>query len=117
MSMYDTPISQLKQSIESILNQTYSNFEFIIIDDCSHGKEVETVLSYHDERIKLIKNECNLGLPCSLNKGLKYVTTNYIFRMDTDDIAHLDRFEKQMKFFNISKNLFFSNIPSKKVSN
>ena len=98
MSMYDTPIPQLKQAIESILNQTYNNFEFIIIDDCSHGKEVETVLSYHDERIKLIKNETNLGLPRSLNKGLKYITTNYIFRMDTDDIAHLDRIEKQMKF-------------------
>ena len=98
MSMYNTPIEQLKQSIESILNQTYTNFEFIIIDDCSTGDEVKTVLEYNDSRIKLIKNKKNLGLPKSLNKGLKYITTNYIFRMDTDDIAHLDRIEKQIKF-------------------
>ena len=102
MSMYNTPIEQLKQAVESMLNQTYRSFEFIIIDDCSKGDEVKTILDYNDDRIKLIKNKKNLGLPKSLNKGLKYVTTNYIFRMDTDDISHLDRIEKQMKF--IEKN-------------
>lgn len=98
MSMYNTPIEQLKKSIESILNQTHKNFEFIIIDDCSNGNEVKTVLDYNDDRIKLIRNKKNLGLTKSLNKGLKYITTNYIFRMDTDDIAHLDRLEKQIEF-------------------
>lgn len=98
MSEYNTKPEQLKKSIESILNQTYKNFEFIIIDDCSREENINIIESYQDDRIRLIRNEKNLGLAGSLNKGIQLAETNYIIRMDTDDIAKLDRIEKQIKF-------------------
>lgn len=98
MSEYNTKREQLKQAVESILNQTYDNFEFIIIDDCSYKENIELIQSYKDDRIRLIKNEKNIGLAASLNKGISLATTNYIIRMDTDDISKMDRIEKQMDF-------------------
>lgn len=98
MAEYNTKKEQLKQSIESILNQTYKNFELIIIDDCSNEENIKLIESYKDDRIRLIRNEKNLGLAASLNKGIELATTNYIIRMDTDDIAKIDRIEKQVRF-------------------
>lgn len=98
MSEYNTKENELRSSIESILNQTYKNFELLIIDDCSDKKSSDIIESYKDSRIKLIHNEKNLGLAESLNKGISLVDTEYIIRMDTDDIAKEDRIEKQMKF-------------------
>ncbi len=98
MSEYNTKKEQLKQSIESILNQTYNNFEFIIVDDCSKEENIKLIESYKDNRIRLIRNEKNLGLAASLNKGIELATTDYIIRMDTDDIAKVDRIEKQVRF-------------------
>ena len=98
MAEYNTKKEQLKQAVESILNQTYNNFELIIIDDCSNEENIKLIESYKDDRIILIKNKKNLGLAASLNKGIELATTKYIIRMDTDDIAKEDRIEKQVKF-------------------
>ena len=98
MSMYNTPEYQLRASIESILNQTYKKFEFLIIDDGANKECVDVVTSYKDSRINLIHNEKNLGLIKSLNKGLKLAKGKYIVRMDTDDISYEQRIEKQLKF-------------------
>lgn len=98
MSEYNTKENELRSSIESILNQTYKNFELLIIDDCSDTKSTDIIESYKDDRIKLIHNERNLGLAESLNKGISLVNTEYIIRMDTDDIAKMDRIEKQLQF-------------------
>ena len=57
MSVYNTPIEQLRKAIESILSQTYENFEFLIIDDGSKNGEIELIKSYKDTRIKILKNE------------------------------------------------------------
>lgn len=98
MSNYNTPLPYLKQSIDSILNQTYSNIELIIIDDGSTDNSLDFIKSYDDSRIKLICNEKNIGLTRSLNKGLEVCTGEYIARMDTDDICYPERFEIQSKY-------------------
>lgn len=90
----------LRESIESILAQTYKNFEFIIINDGSTDSTREIVLSYDDPRICLIDNEENMGLTRSLNKGLRIARGEYIARMDADDISMLNRFESQIDFLN-----------------
>lgn len=100
MAEHNTKEEELRSSIESILNQTYENFELLIIDDCSNKKSTEIIKSYKDSRIKLIHNEENLGLAESLNKGINLINTEYIIRMDTDDIAKKNRIEKQMNFVN-----------------
>lgn len=98
MSNYNTPEEYLRQAIESILNQTYRNFEFIIIDDCSTDNSLQIIESYTDKRIKIIRNEQNLGITKSLNKGLAVAKGEFVARMDADDIAFPERFEKQVDF-------------------
>ncbi|PFH87079.1 glycosyltransferase [Bacillus sp. AFS088145] len=98
MSVYKTDNNFLRESIESILNQTYENFEFIIIDDCTTEENIKTILSYDDSRIRLIHNEFNLGLTKSLNKAIQLANGKYLARMDSDDISELNRFEKQILF-------------------
>ncbi len=98
MSNYNTPEEFLRPAIESILNQTYQNFEFIIIDDCSTDNSLSIIESYSDKRIKIIKNEINLGITKSLNKGLKAAKGEFVARMDADDISLEARFEKQLAF-------------------
>jgi glycosyltransferase involved in cell wall biosynthesis len=90
----------LATAIESILNQTYKNFEFIIINDGSTDSSRDIITLYHDERIYLIDNLQNLKIIESLNKGLSIAKGKYIARMDSDDIAHEQRLEKQMYFLN-----------------
>lgn len=101
MSVFSEPINWLEESIKSILNQSYSNFELIIVCDNPNNidvqKEIENY-SVKDNRIVVIKNESNIGLTKSLNKGLLIAKGDYIARMDADDIAHLDRFSKQIDF-------------------
>lgn len=100
MSVYNSE-QFLKEAIESILNQTYKNVEFIIINDGSEDNSSEIIKSYmkNDDRIKLIDRE-NRGLAYSLNEGIKLAKGEYIARMDADDISVLDRFEKQIKAMN-----------------
>lgn len=90
----------LPRSIESILNQTFTDFEFIIINDGSPD-ETDKILRLFvakDKRIRVITNEQNKGLIYSLNKGLDEARGKYIARMDDDDISLPTRFEKQYAF-------------------
>lgn len=98
MSTYNTPEEWLSEAIESILNQTFSDFEFLIVDDCSTQSIDNIKNKYTDSRIKWIHNEKNLGLTKSLNKILKMAKGNYIARMDSDDIALPERFATQIDF-------------------
>lgn len=90
----------LVNSIKSILEQTFSSFEFFIIDDGSTDRSLEIIsdMSQIDERINLIKNEMNLGVAISLNKGIAMSKGKYIVRMDADDISLPRRLEEQVKF-------------------
>ena len=100
MSVYNTPEKWLKESIESILNQSFQNFEFVIVlDNPTDGSE-QIVQSYAntDKRVHIVKNEDNLGLTRSLNKGLLVSQGRYIARMDSDDIAFRNRLEKQVSY-------------------
>jgi glycosyltransferase involved in cell wall biosynthesis len=88
----------IRDAIESILNQTYKDFIFLIINDGSSDKSEEIILSYKDSRIKYLKNEKNLRLVATLNKGLDIIDTKYMIRMDADDISHPQRIEKLIQF-------------------
>ncbi len=93
----------LSQAIESILNQTYSNFELLIIDDGSTDNSIQIIESFHDSRIKLIKTPCRLGLSKSLNLGVRLAKGIYIARMDADDISYPLRFEEQITYLEKNK--------------
>lgn len=97
MSVFNNA-AYLREAIDSILNQTYTDFEFLIIDDASTDSSKEIILSYHDTRIRLIENERNIGLTKSLNKGLREAKGEYIARMDADDISLPDRLAAQHAF-------------------
>jgi len=97
MSVYNGE-EYLRVAIESILNQTFSDFEYIIINDCSTDGSREIILSYNDPRIRLIDNVSNQGLTKSLNIGIDAALGEYIARMDADDISLPDRFKKQIEF-------------------
>ncbi len=98
MSNYNTPEEYLRDAIESVLNQTYSEFEFIIVDDCSSDNSLEIIKSYNDPRITVIKNETNLGITKSLNRALAVSKGEFIARMDADDICLSERFKKQVDY-------------------
>lgn len=87
-------------AIQSILDQTYKNFEFIILDDCSKDHTWEIIQKYakEDKRIITIHNEANLKIAETLNKGLKECKGKYIVRMDADDWSYPNRIEKQVEF-------------------
>lgn len=97
MSVYNGE-KYLREAIDSILGQTFKDFEFLIIDDGSTDDSAEIIRSYTDSRIRLIQNEENIGLTRSLNKGLKLAKGQYIARMDADDISLLCRLETQGRF-------------------
>jgi glycosyltransferase involved in cell wall biosynthesis len=88
----------LREAIDSILNQTYDEFEFLIINDGSTDSSVNIIESYRDDRIKLVHNTENKGLIKSLNKGIEMAQGKYIVRMDADDIAETNRIETQVNF-------------------
>jgi glycosyltransferase involved in cell wall biosynthesis len=88
------------EAIESILNQTFKDFEFIILDDCSTDKTWEIIKGYakKDKRIVAVKNEKNLKISATLNKGILLARGKYISRMDADDWSYPQRFEKQINY-------------------
>lgn len=95
MSVYNTKETYLREAIESILNQTMQDFEFLIVDDASDEDTVRVLDEYTDVRIVRITNENNLGLTASLNRGLARARGKYIARMDSDDISMPDRLWRQ----------------------
>ena len=102
LSLFNEKKIWIEQAIESILNQTYSDFEFIIVIDnpdlSNDIKEYLLTTAANDKRIKIIYNEKNIGLAKSLNKGIDISIGKYIARMDADDISLPDRLEKELLF-------------------
>ncbi|MEW6008114.1 MAG: glycosyltransferase [Candidatus Omnitrophota bacterium] len=90
----------ITKTLDSILHQTFKDFELIVINDCSKDKTGEILKSYasSDPRIKVIKNETCMGLARSLNKGIEISEAKYIARIDAGDIAEKSRLEKQVKY-------------------
>lgn len=122
MSVYNTEEEFLREAIESILSQTFADFEFLIINDGSKNNAEEVILSYKDDRIRYILNEKNLGLIDSLNKGLVLAQGEYIARFDADDISLPQRLEKQVKFMDENPNVGllgtqYESFPKKRISN
>jgi glycosyltransferase involved in cell wall biosynthesis len=93
----------LKEAIDSIISQTFSDFEFLIIDDGSTDSSLELIKSYDDQRIRLYVNDGNKGVVAALNRGIDLAKGKYIARMDCDDISMPGRLEKQVYF--LDKNL------------
>lgn len=101
MSTYREKIEDVRDAIESILNQTIKKFEFLIVLDDPNNEEMKRCIEEYqakDERIIFSVNDCNLGLAKSLNKSLQRVKGKYIARMDADDISYANRFEEQLKY-------------------
>jgi len=87
----------LHSSIRSILKQTFQDFQFLIIDDGSQDGGQDIVRSFRDSRIRLVQNESNLGVAATLNKGLSLSATDYIARMDADDVSKTFRLASQVE--------------------
>ncbi len=105
MPVYKTYEKYLREAIESILNQTYTDFEFLILDDCPEDNREEIVKSYKDKRIKYSKNEKNLGITPSRNKLIEMAKGEYLAVMDHDDISLPRRFEKQVMYLDTHPNV------------
>ena len=97
MPVYNTKTKYLKESIKSILSQTYTDFEFIILDDGSESRVGKVIKSFKDKRIRYI-HKVNTGIADTLNQGLDLAKGEFIARMDADDISLPQRFEKQVAF-------------------
>lgn len=98
MSVYNTEKDILNCAIESMLNQSFHNFQFIIVDDASDEWCSKLLDTYQDNRIEIIKNKTNLGLTKSLNKAVKAARGKYIARMDADDYSYPDRLKIQYEY-------------------
>lgn len=88
----------LSEALESMLQQTYKNIEILLVDDGSTDHSVDVINSFHDERIRLIQNEENKGIPYTRNVGLQEAKGKYMVIMDSDDISLPNRIEKQVDF-------------------
>ena len=108
MSVYNSE-KYLKSAIESILAQTFSDFELIIINDKSQDSSLAIMKSFQeqDPRVIILNNESNIGLTKSLNRGLSVAHGEYIARMDADDISVPERLEKQVRFLDEHPNYSF----------
>ena len=98
MSEYNTPPDYLRASIKSILSQTFKDIEIIIVDDCGKNDLDSITEEYKDKRIRVIKNNKNIGLVESLNKAIAVSKADILARLDTDDIADENRLEEQYNF-------------------
>lgn len=98
-------VQYLAEAIQSVLQQTFTDFEFLIIDDGSTDNSLAVIRGFDDLRIRLVSNENNLGLVATLNMGLNFATGEYIARMDQDDICRSDRLSKQVNFMDENLNV------------
>lgn len=86
----------IAETIKSVLNQTYKDFEFIIVNDCSTDKSEQIILSFDDPRIKYIKNDHNMKISKTRNRGVENATGKYIAFLDSDDIWREDKLQKHI---------------------
>lgn len=100
MSIYNESESQIHESVSSILNQTFTDFELIIVCDNPNRDDIDDIMSqYQDERIRLAYNENNMGLAMSMNIAAELARANLFARMDADDIAYPNRLQEEYKIF------------------
>lgn len=98
----------LVEAVDSILNQTFRDFEFVIINDGSNDRTAEILARYADPRMRIVHNDKNVGITASLNKGLDLARGEYIARMDQDDISEPQRLEKQVAYMEENPNVVAS---------
>lgn len=120
MPVYNAEADTFKTAVESILNQTYKNFEFIIINDGSTNNTEEVILSFKDERIRYFKNNKNLKIIKTLNIGLELARGKYIARLDSDDYCDKTRLEKQVKYLEENPEIgllgtYYEHVPENRV--
>src|SRR5699024_5552594 len=116
MSVYNETETELALAIESILNQTYKDIEFIIVLDAPDNELVLKLIKKYqtsDDRIKIIINNQNQGLAKSLNTGIKSSSGEYIARMDADDISFKNRLDVQISF--LEKNADYDIVSTNRV--
>ena len=118
MSVYNGE-EYLAETIESVIAQTFRNWELIVINDCSNDSTAEILADFaaRDERIKVHTNEVNLRLPSSLNRAISLCEGKYIARMDADDICLSERLEKQYKFMESNPDVALSSCRFMTVKN
>ncbi|MCH5218013.1 MAG: glycosyltransferase [Muribaculaceae bacterium] len=100
MAIYNCA-STLEEALDSLMNQTYQGFRVILCDDCSKDNTYEVAEKYinrYPDKFILLRNERNMKLPATLNRCLEYADTEYVARMDGDDISKPERFEKEIQF-------------------
>ncbi len=98
MPLYKTNESHLRESIQSILDQTFTDFELLLLDDCPEDDRSAVVASFSDARIRYEKNERNMGITPSRNKLIDMAQGEYLATMDHDDISLPERLEKQVAY-------------------
>lgn len=118
MSVYNGE-TYLEEAVMSVVNQTFKNWELIVINDCSTDKTAQILkeLSEKDSRIKVHTNEVNLKLPASLNKAISLSSGKYIARMDADDICLPERLERQFRFMESRPDVSLSSFKFMTVKN
>lgn len=97
MGVYNSEL-YLADAINSILNQSYKDFKFLIINDGSTDKSEEIILSIKDDRIIYLKNPENIGIGRTVRKGMEMIQSKYVIRVDSDDISFPERFQEQVDF-------------------
>lgn len=122
MAVYNTKEEYLRTAIESVLNQTFKDFEFILLDDASPDRNVERVIkSYSDKRIRYVCNEKNLGISLTRNRLIDLANGKYLAVMDHDDISLPERFAEEVKYLDEHPDVgvvscFIKDFPSGKVA-
>lgn len=122
MAVYNTKEEYLQEAIKSILSQSFEDFEFLIIDDCSNVFYIEEIVeSFQDPRIKFFRNAKNLGISATRNKLVKLAQGEYLAIMDHDDISLPTRFAMQVEFLDKNPEYgvvssCYKNIPSQKIA-
>ncbi len=107
----------LSEAMDSILNQTYKNYEFLIINDGSNDQSQDIIRAYTDPRIHLVNHELNQGIVSTLNEGLELATGDYIVRMDCDDISLPERLAKQVAYMESHKEVAVCGTWAKVIGN
>jgi len=95
----------LRGTIASVLNQTFSDFELILLNDCSTDESEQVILEFHDKRIRYYKNEHNLGIALSRNKLIEFSKGEYLAFCDADDLMKPQRLEKQVAYMDCHKDI------------
>ena len=107
----------IQEAVDSILNQTYTDFEFLILDDASTDQTVSIIKNYKDSRIQLIEKPLNTGYTNSLNYGLQLAKGKYIARMDGDDISFSERFARQVSYLEANPDVVLCGTSYKIIGN